>query len=357
MVSCGGAPCLDGVLGEGEERIDCGGPCPACDCLSDGECTDALYCSGSESCNEYGVCVTTGNPCTGGLQCKESSNTCVDCLADSHCDDGQFCNGVERCNYDNSCADGPVPCPWTTCNDSSDVCIICDNDGNCEPGEDCDNCPNDCSKESNAECGNGICEVADGESCISCIQDCNGRQSGIPSVQFCCSDGTVGTNPVTCADARCSDFGFSCSTVSNLVSCCGDATCEASEDTGNCPADCTAVVPGEAGSLQVTAFDRASGVMSISFGSPCAASDHTIQYGELSTLASYGWSGQECALGAGGLYDWATGGTPDALFFVVVANNGLEEGSYGQSSYGFERPEDATSATCPAAQNLQYACE
>jgi hypothetical protein len=40
-----------------------------------------------------------------------------------------------------------------------------------------------------------------------------------------------------------------------------------------------------------------------------------------------------------------------------VANNGLEEGSYGQSSYGFERPEDATSATCPAVQNLQYACE
>jgi hypothetical protein len=109
----------------------------------------------------------------------------------------------------------------------------------------------------------------------------------------------------------------------------------------------------------VEGFDQATGLMSISFGVPCAAADHTIQYGELSraNLESYSWSGQECALGASGLYDWATGGTPDALFFVVVANNGVEEGSYGRSSYGFERAEDATSTSCPAPQNLQYACE
>jgi hypothetical protein len=204
--------------------------------------------------------------------------------------------------------------------------------------------------------------VADGESCVSCLMDCNGRQDGLVAAQFCCSDGTVGTNPITCPDARCSDFGYSCSTVSNFVSCCGDATCEASEDTSNCPADCTAMVPGEAGGgtwLMVTGFDRTTGTMSLSYGVPCAAADHTIQYGELSraNLESYSWSGQECDLGTGGVYDWATGGTPDALFFVVVANNGLEEGSYGQSSYGFERSEDATSATCPTEQNLQYACE
>ena len=107
----------------------------------------------------------------------------------------------------------------------------------------------------------------------------------------------------------------------------------------------------------VSGFDRSTGTMSISFGVPCAAADHTILYGELSNLSSYSWSGQECDLGPAGIYDWATGGTPNALFFVVVGNNGLEEGSYGQSSYGFERPEDATSATCPVVQNLQYACE
>jgi len=361
MLSCGGAPCLDGVLGEGEDRIDCGGPCPACDCLSDVECDDTLYCTGTESCNEYGVCVTTGDPCTAGY-CKESNHTCVDCLTDTHCDDGLFCNGDERCHYDNSCAVGPIPCTWTTCDDAGDVCIICDNDGTCEPEEDCDNCPNDCISGTDAQCGNSICEVADGETCISCPDDCNGKQTGLLSGQFCCGDGATGNNPVTCADARCTDSGNTCSLVSILAYCCGDATCEDIETRGNCPADCTLTVPGEAGAgtlLQVTAFDRASGVMSISFGVPCAAADHTIQYAELSraSLESYGWSGQECDLGPGGVYDWPTGGTPDALFFVVVANNGLEEGSYGQSSYGFERPEDATSPSCPAVQNLQYSCE
>jgi hypothetical protein len=362
MPTCGGTSCFDGVLGEGEERIDCGGPCPPCQCLSDGECSDGLFCTGVESCNEYGVCVTTGDPCTGGLLCKEGEDTCVDCLDDTHCDDGQFCNGVELCLYDNSCMAGPVPCPWTTCSEAGDVCVICDNDGGCEPGEDCFNCPSDCMSNSDVACGNSICEVADGETCISCPDDCNGQQTGLLIYQYCCGDGATGNNPVTCTDFRCTASGNSCTMVQSLLSCCGDTTCEDIENSSNCPADCTATVPGEAGvgtHLVVEGFDQASGLMSVSFGVPCAAADHTIQYGELShtNLESYSWSGQECALGTSGLYDWATGGTPDALFFVVVANNGDEEGAYGQSSYGFERAEDATSPTCPTPQNLQYACE
>jgi hypothetical protein len=362
MLSCGGAPCLDGVLGEGEERIDCGGPCPPCDCLSDGECEDGLYCTGSESCNEYGVCVTTGDPCTGGQYCKESNRSCVDCLTDGHCDDGLFCTGVERCHWNNSCASGPVPCPWTTCNDATDVCVICDNDGICEPGESCYNCPADCISGTATECGNSICETADGEDCITCPDDCNGQQHGLLQFQYCCGDGFGGNNPVTCADSRCTADGNTCSTVTILLHCCGDATCEDIETRGNCPADCTPTVPGEAGTsaaLMVNAFDRATGVMSISYGIPCAAVDHTIQYGELSqaNLEAYSWSGQECGIGATGAYDWPTTGTPDALFFVVVADNGVDEGSYGRSSYGFERAEDAASATCQYHQNLQYACD
>jgi hypothetical protein len=361
MLSCGGAPCLDGVLGEGEDLIDCGGPCPACQCLSDDGCGDGLFCTGLETCNEYGNCVAGSDPCPGAI-CKESSDICVDCLNDTHCDDGLFCNGVERCHYDDTCMAGPVPCPWTTCDDAGDVCIVCDNDGTCEPGEDCANCPIDCIKGSAAVCGNGVCETADGETCISCPDDCNGKQNGVLTNQYCCGDGIAGTNPVTCADARCTGGGNTCMTAEHLAYCCGDATCEDMESRANCPADCTPVVPGEAGGgalLMVESFDRASGVMSISYGVPCAAVGHTIQYGELSraNLESYGWSGQECGLGASGVHDWATGGTPDALFFVVVADNGQEEGSYGQSSYGFERADDEASATCQYVQNLQYSCD
>ena len=42
---------------------------------------------------------------------------------------------------------------------------------------------------------------------------------------------------------------------------------------------------------------------------------------------------------------------------MVVANNGSQEGSYGRTDIGQERPEDATNATCAMEQNLQYDCE
>jgi len=359
--SCGGGACFDGVLGPGEIRIDCGGPCPDCQCLADIECDDALFCNGVETCNTFGVCAAGGDPCADGI-CLESNNMCVDCVADLDCDDGLFCNGVEHCDLSNSCQPGPVPCPWTTCDDAGDACIVCDNDGSCEPGETCANCPNDCISGSYPVCGNNICEVGDGETCVSCPADCNNAQRGNPSARYCCGDGVAGEGPVTCADARCTGGGNTCEVAPVLAYCCGDTTCEDIETLGNCPADCTLPVPGEAGgggSLRVTDFDSGTGILSISFGISCLAVDYTIQYSELtrSNLETYNWSGQECSLGAAGTYDWLTTGTPATIFFVVVANNGVEEGSYGKSSYGFERAEEVSSVTCPAVQNLQYACE
>jgi hypothetical protein len=45
------------------------------------------------------------------------------------------------------------------------------------------------------------------------------------------------------------------------------------------------------------------------------------------------------------------------MFFIVVANNGIDEGSYGTDGNGAERPEDNVNGTCPVPQNLQYTCE
>ncbi len=46
---------------------------------------------------------------------------------------------------------------------------LCDGDGICEPGEGCDTCPEDCvTMGSNGTCGDGICELAVGEDCITC---------------------------------------------------------------------------------------------------------------------------------------------------------------------------------------------
>ena len=44
-------------------------------------------------------------------------------------------------------------------------------------------------------------------------------------------------------------------------------------------------------------------------------------------------------------------------FGGVVANNDIDEGSYGTASNGLERPADVTSLTCPTPQNLQYTCD
>jgi hypothetical protein len=314
MAACVAETCWDGILNQNEEQVDCGGVCPPCSCISDPDCDDGLFCNGAEYC--------LGSTCRPGLD----------------------------------------PCPYGLCNESLDQCETCDNDGICEPGEDCDNCPDDCISGGDAVCGNQVCEVPGGENCLTCPDDCNGEQHGPPSEQYCCGDGLTGSNPVDCTDSRCNDGGNTCSTETSSVYCCGDNTCNEIETVENCPADCTVSVPGEAGAgpaLMVTGYDSATGVMSISFGIPCDAGDHALEYGVLShaDLAAYNWAGQECGLGVTGIYDWSTTGRPDSMFFVVVANNGIDEGSYGTDSTGLERPEDTVSMVCPLPQNLQYTCD
>jgi hypothetical protein len=89
---------------------------------------------------------------------------------------------------------------------------------------------------SGATCGNGLCEAGDGEDCVSCPDDCNGQQSGNPNNRFCCGDGD-GENPVDCTDERCTSGGFACT---DDPVCCGDGTCEGSEDGCCCEVDCGA---------------------------------------------------------------------------------------------------------------------
>lgn len=168
------------------------------------------------------------------------------CTTNGDCDDGLFCNGAETCSG-GSCQAGSDPCPGEGCDEVNDVCVplVCNDDGTCDAGEDCNNCPNDCFSGSGASCGNGVCEVADGEDCVNCPSDCNGKQNGNPNGRFCCGNG--GDNPVGCADSACTSGGFACTETPAVGSCCGDGTCEGSEDTNNCAVDCavTCSVPAD----------------------------------------------------------------------------------------------------------------
>ena len=83
-----------------------------------------------------------------------------------------------------------------------------------------------------------------------------------------------------------------------------------------------------------------------------------MEYGPLSSLATYGYGGQVCGIGNAGS---ATFNAPAASsFFLVVARNASKEGSYGRRRTGAtlaERPEDASSAACPIPQDLSLRCD
>ncbi len=118
--------------------------------------------------------------------------------------------------------------------------------------------------------------------------------------------------------------------------------------------------PGEVSKstpMIVTAYDKLAGTLAISYTVACGATNNTIEYGPLSGLSTYGYSGQICAAGNTGT---ATFSLPSGSFFLVVAGNGTKEGSYGTKSVAgvvAERPEDATSATCPLPQALATRCD
>jgi hypothetical protein len=283
---------------------------------------------------------------------------------------GEQCDGADlgdaNCATDGGCLGGPLSCTMSCTLDFAACtgCPTCDDDGVCEIFEDCSLCPGDCPAVSLASCGNNICETADGENCENCPDDCNSVTTGGPAGRYCCSDGTGVSYPITCVDGRCDTGGNTCISAPAPTSCCGDRNCEGVESLASCFPDCAPDSPGEAasplnGSLTVTGFDEATGVISLDYGVACQATTHTIEYAELTraNLESYGWSGQECDIGASGTHDWSTAGLPGSIFFVVVAQDGSSSGSYGTDSRGLERLEDSTATECPAPQDLFRRCD
>ncbi|NIL99482.1 MAG: hypothetical protein GTN89_00620, partial [Acidobacteria bacterium] len=122
---------------------------------------------------------------------------------------------------------------------------ICNGNGICEPQESCSNCPTDCNTQGDPTgfCGDGICEEALLEDCLTCPSDCAGRQNGNMGQRYCCGNGG-GENPVSCFDARCTSGGFSCGSTGSVF-CCGDGTCDPTEDSCICAADCGPAPPME----------------------------------------------------------------------------------------------------------------
>ena len=127
--------------------------------------------------------------------------------------------------------------------------------------------------------------------------------------------------------------------------------------------DCGAASgPGETGGalmgrLVVTTRDDLLGSLNLTVGINCGATNQTLIWGPLSAVSSYGYSGQDCLMDNTGNHTWTFGTGSGSLFFLVVGNDGLVEGSYGIDSSGVERPEDTLLATCPMPQDLMARCD
>ncbi|MFQ5463810.1 MAG: S8 family serine peptidase, partial [Phycisphaerae bacterium] len=189
------ATCTDGVLNQGESRIDCGGPCPACQCTADAACDNAVFCDGAEACDAFGICQAGTPPdCNDGVgctddACNEAAAACDHIANDANCDNGVFCDGAETCDAVLDCQLGTAPCV-----DSCQHCV--------EAANSCDWCIFDLDASGTMGTGDfslfaacfGAC-YAPGDPCLA--SDFDGIDSCVGTGDYAAYVGCFG---VACAD-------------------------------------------------------------------------------------------------------------------------------------------------------------
>ena len=109
--------------------------------------------------------------------------------------------------------------------------------------------------------------------------------------------------------------------------------------------------------LVVAAYDKASGNMRLAYQTGCGTVDNNIYYGPLSEVSSLGFSGSVCGIGTTGSYSGFNPG-PGSYFFLVVGNDAVHEGSYGQAMQGGTSVErfPYLGNACGEIQQLADAC-
>ena len=105
--------------------------------------------------------------------------------------------------------------------------------------------------------------------------------------------------------------------------------------------------------LDVVNYDSTTGETDIAFAAGSGSASHSLYYGPLSAVSSYGYTDEIGGLGATGAASVTLPNTPESLFWVVVANNG-PEGCYGPDSDGAERP--CFGAGCETGQSPARTC-
>ncbi|GJM23779.1 MAG: hypothetical protein DHS20C16_01940 [Phycisphaerae bacterium] len=256
------ATCSDGIQNQGEDRIDCGGPCSACQCTSDPACDNGQFCDGDETCDAFGICVSgTAVNCDDSVgctndSCNEGTDSCDNIVNDGNCDDGLYCDGAETCDALLDCqagtpvdCDDGVGCTDDSCNEGSDSCDNIANDGNCDNGQFCDGAETcdavqDCQGGSDP-CSGQLCDEV-GDVCVDCLGDgdcddgvfCNGAETCfagacVAGTPIDCDDG------IGCTDDSCNEGTDFCDNVVNDANCDNSLYCDGVE-TCDALLDCQA---------------------------------------------------------------------------------------------------------------------
>jgi hypothetical protein len=98
-------------------------------------------------------------------------------------------------------------------------------------------------------------------------------------------------------------------------------------------------------------------IVNVAYTPASCATDHAIYWGQSPIAGSLSWMDSECARGTDGTTDFNPG-DPAAggfYYFVIVGDNGTNDGSYGKDSSPVERPAASGPVQCHA-QQLVGAC-
>jgi len=198
-------------------------------------------CDSGENCLSCAVDCISGN--TGGFDCGngvcEDGETCYTCPHD--CNGGR--GGEDYCCYGGKNSPGTsnaVSCKDRRCgvegkctSEESPLVSYCCGDGACNGKENELNCGID---ECKNICGNGDCDVSEGENVETCSMDCHCNLDGICDVwetlNGCPLDCTCGNNVCN------SDLGETVDNCMKDCACNANFQCESWEDEKNCPRDC-----------------------------------------------------------------------------------------------------------------------
>jgi hypothetical protein len=107
------------------------------------------------------------------------------------------------------------------------------------------------------------------------------------------------------------------------------------------------------------AYDPVAGEITVHYMPACGSTGHNVYYGDIAALSGPGtgwYGGVACSADTTGTLQFpAPAGN---AFFLIVGNNGVEEGGYGTMTGGAQRPEaTGLGGGCDYPRNLLGNCD